>query len=246
MNHAATVGRSGSIVSGFNCTDKSRIVGRTKSELAVMAAADPGIPPGRGVTAANQLSSASAAVDPGIPLGRGVSSSAAVAGDPGTPLGRGIPPGSGVAAVVANSSSAAARGDPDPGTPLGRGVTAANSSSSAAAAGDPESWPDIFADEDSSGYFVYYDQRLEEVVRVEVPSSSSLMSTTSTPTNTDATAAGWKPTGLEEVFADDGAKVGDNTTAASLLSLDTLAEIAVRSINKGVIQTGLSKYMYLY
>ena len=45
MNHAATVGRSGSIVSGFNCTDKSRIVGRTKSELAVMAAADPGIPP---------------------------------------------------------------------------------------------------------------------------------------------------------------------------------------------------------
>ena len=51
MNHAATVGRSGSIVSGFNCTDKSRIVGRTKSELAVMAAADPGIPPGRGVTA---------------------------------------------------------------------------------------------------------------------------------------------------------------------------------------------------
>ena len=78
--------------------------------------------------------------------------------------------------------------------------------------------------------------------RVVVPSSSSLMSTTSTPTNTAAMAAGLKTTGLEEVFADDGAKVGDDVTAASsLLSLDTLVETAVKSINKGVIPTSLSK-----
>ena len=49
--------------------------------------------------------------------------------------------------------------------------------------------------------------------------------------------------GLEEVLADDGPKVGDDATAVSLLSLDTLAEITVHLINKGVISTSLSKYM---
>lgn len=38
---------------------------------------------------------------------------------------------------------------------------------------------------------------------------------------------------------------GNDATAVSLLSLNTLAEIAVHSINKGVIPTSLSKYMYL-
>ena len=144
----------------------------------------------------------------------------------------GDPPVSGVTAVVA---SAAAASDP--------GMAANSSSADPRTDSNPESWPDFFADEDSSGYFDYYDTRSEVVVRrVVVPSSSSLMSTTSTPTNTAAMAAGLKTTGLEEVFADDGAKVGDDVTAASsLLSLDTLVETAVKSINKGVIPTSLSK-----
>ena len=119
---------------------------------------------------------------------------------------------------VSDYTAASAAAASDPGM-------AANSSS-AAVASDPDSWPDFFADEDSSGYFDYYDPRSKEVVRrVVVPSLSSLMSTTSTPTNTAATA------------------VGDNVTAASLLSLDTLVETAVHSINKGEISINLSKYM---
>ena len=58
-----------------------------------------------------------------------------------------------------------------------------------------------------------------------------------------APLAGLKTTGLEEVLADDGAKVGDDASAASLLSLDALVETAVQSINKGVITASLSKYM---
>ena len=103
---------------------------------------------------------------------------------------------------------------------------AANSSSSAAAAAsDPDSWPDLFADEDSSGYFDCYDPRSEKVVRVKVSSSSS---------NTAATAAGLKTTGLEE---------GDDVTAASLLLLDSLVETAVKSIDEGELSPILSKYM---
>ena len=136
--------------------------------------------------------------------------SAAAASDPG---------------MAANSSSAAAAAS-DPGM-------AANSSS-AAVASDPDSWPDLFADEDSSGYFDCYDPRSEKVVRVIVPSSSS---------NTAATAAGLKTTGLEEVIADNGAKVGDDATAVSLLSLDSLVETAVKSIDEGEISPRLSKYM---
>ena len=57
------------------------------------------------------------------------------------------------------------------------------------------------------------------------------------------TSMNLKTTGLEEVVADEGPKVGDDSTAVPLLSLDTLVEIAVQSINKGVIPTSLSKCM---
>ena len=55
------------------------------------------------------------------------------------------------------------------------------------------------------------------------------------------TSMNLKTTGLEEVVADEGPKVGDDSTAVPLLSLDTLVETAVESINKGVIPKKLSK-----
>ena len=97
------------------------------------------------------------------------------------------------------------------------------------------------SDDDSEGDIREFDDSKEDTTDddlVNCTAATHMEPPTATTADNDITApaAGLKTTGLEEIFADDGAKVGDDATA-----LDALVETAVQSINKGVIPKKLSK-----